>query len=63
MRSCCINEAWREGAHPIVDGARIDDDAAFGEPLADVGVAEAKAQLPADGEGNHLIGEAVTAER
>ncbi len=67
MRACCINETRRcpqgQGAHPIVDGARIDSDAAFSEPLADVGVAEAKAQLPAHGEGNYLVGEAVTAER
>jgi hypothetical protein len=51
-----------DGLDPVIDSTGIDDDTALGEPLADVGVAEAVAQLPVDGERDDLIREAVATE-
>ncbi len=38
-----------EGTHPSVDGARIDGDPPFGQPRGYVRIAQAIAEIPADG--------------
>ena len=37
----------------------IDDEAAFGEPLDHIGIAEPVAHVPADGHGTDIVGEAM----
>ena len=56
------DEAGGERLHPVVDRARVDDDVALGEPLGNLGVAQAVAHIPADGEGDHLVGKAAPGE-
>ncbi len=63
MRSCRRDKARCKHAHPVVDGARIDGDTAFGQPRHDIGVAEAIAQRVADSAGNDVIREPVAPER
>jgi hypothetical protein len=46
--------------HPAIDGASVDHDPAFGEPLRHIGVTQAVADVPPDGKSDDLIGEAVT---
>ncbi|HEV2126600.1 MAG TPA: hypothetical protein VGW38_27895 [Chloroflexota bacterium] len=58
----CRDEARGTGSDPIVDGTRVDGKAPLSQPLHDIGVAEAIAQLPAHGERKHLVREAVPAE-
>ncbi len=43
-----------------LDGASVDHDPAFGEPLRHIGVTQAVAGVPPDGKSDDLIGEAVT---
>ncbi len=62
MRACRLNEVRGEGADPIVDRARIDGDAAFGQPLRHFDIAEAIAELPADRERDDVVREAIAAE-
>ncbi len=62
MRSGCRDKARCKHAHPVVDGARIDGDAAFGQPLRHFDIAEAIAELPADRERDDVVREAIAAE-
>ena len=48
--------------HPAVDRAPVDGQAALGEPFGDVGVAQAVVDLPANRQGDHLIGRAAPGE-
>jgi hypothetical protein len=57
-----LNEQRREPLDPPVDGDVVDLDAAFGEQLFDVAVGEAKAQVPADRQHDHIRREAETGE-
>jgi hypothetical protein len=57
-----LGEQGREPLHPAVDGDVVDVDAAFGEQLFDVAVGEAKAQVPADRQHDHLGREAEAGE-
>ena len=59
MAACCVDEAWREGVYPVVDGARVDGDASLGQPLGEIGMTEPEPQVPADGQPDHLIRELV----
>lgn len=60
--ACSLDETWREGVHPVVDGAWVDADTPLSEPLGEVGVAEAEPQVPADGQRDDLVREAVATE-
>jgi hypothetical protein len=55
-----LHEERQESLHPAVDGASVDHDPAFGEPLRHIGVTQAVADVPPDGKSDDLIGEAVT---
>jgi hypothetical protein len=50
----------REPLHPPVDGDVVDVDAAFGEQLFDVAEGQAKAQVPADRQHDHIRREATS---
>jgi hypothetical protein len=58
-----LEEQRRERLDPIEEGARVDGDAPLGEPLSDVSLAQALAQVPPHGQGDHLVREALPAER
>ena len=49
-----LSEQRREPLHPPVDGDVVDLDAALGEQLLGVAVGEAKAQVPADRQHDHI---------
>ena len=57
-----LSEQRREPLHPPVDGDVVNLDAAFGEQLLDIAVGEAKAQVPADRQHDHIRREAETGE-
>ncbi len=56
------NEMCGEGANPIVDRTWVNADAALGQPLGHVSVAEAVTQRVANRKGDHVIREPVPAE-
>src|SRR6266511_4322207 len=49
--------------HPTVDGALIDKDATLGQQFTNLGVAEAVANVSADGQGDNVVRKAATRER
>src|SRR5215468_7043441 len=53
----------KEALHPAIDGALIDQDAALGQPLADLGVAQPVAHIRAHGQGDDVVWEAAARER
>jgi hypothetical protein len=57
-----LSEQRREPLHPPIDGDVVDLDAALGEQLLDVVVGEAKAQVPADRQHDHIRRKAETGE-
>ncbi len=57
-----ILEQGQKALDPPVNCAAIDDEAPFGEPLDDVGITEAITDVPAHGQGDYIIGEAVVGE-
>jgi hypothetical protein len=60
--ACRVDEARGERLHPVVDRARVDRDAALGEPFGHLSVTQAEPEVPADGERDHPVWEAVPAE-
>jgi len=62
MRSGRVSVERSEVVHPVVDGRRIDMNAALGQEFRDVSVRQAEAQIPTHGEGNDVVGEAIAAE-
>jgi hypothetical protein len=62
VSTCRLDEARREGVHPVVDRAWIDRDAPLSQPLRHLGLPEAEAQVPADSQRDDLVREAVAAE-
>jgi hypothetical protein len=58
-----LGEQRREPLHPPVDGDVVDLDAAFGEEFLDVAVGQTEAEIPADGEHDHIGWEAEAGER
>src|SRR3712207_6710137 len=54
-----FHEEREEALDPPVDGAAIDGEATFGQPLNDVGIAQAVADIPPHSQRDHIIGEAV----
>src|SRR5512135_3430299 len=57
-----LDELHCEALDPAVDGDVIDGDAALGQQLLYVAVGQAVAQVPADGQGDHLPREAEASE-
>ena len=62
MNSRRLPEAGQEALLPAVDRAAVDGDAALGQPLDHVGVAQAVACVPPDGQGNDVVREVVPRE-
>jgi hypothetical protein len=58
-----IGQQRREPLHPPVDGDVVDLDAAFGEQLLDISVRQAKAEVPANRQHDHIGREAEASER
>ncbi len=44
-----------ETLDPAVDGAAVDDEAALGKPLDNVGIAQAVADVPAHAQRDHVV--------
>ena len=59
----CLAKQRQIALHPAIDGALIDQDAAFGQPFADFRVTEAVAHIPADGQGDDVVGKGAARER
>ncbi len=51
-----------EALHPAINGAAIDDEAAFSEPFHDIRIAQAVPHVPADGQRDHIVGETMFGE-
>ncbi len=62
MRTSGLLESGQEALHPAINRTTVDDEAALGEPLHDVGVAQAIPELPADGQGDHIVREGMPGE-
>ena len=56
-------EYGEEALPPAIDGAPVDRQPSFGQPLSDIGVAEAETHVPAHGERHDIVREYVTGER
>jgi hypothetical protein len=50
-----LAEEGQEVSHPTVDSAAVDSEGALGQPLDDIGAAEAIPGVPLDGERDHAI--------
>ncbi len=55
-------EQREEALDPAIHGAAVHDEAALREPLDNVGIAQAVADVPAHSQGNDLIGEGMVRE-
>ena len=62
MRSGRVSVERSEVVHPVLAGRRIDVNTPLGHEFGDVSVRQAEAQVPADGEGNDLVGEPIARE-
>ena len=58
-----IDHQWGEALDPSVDGDVVDLDATLGQQFFDIAVGQALAQVPANGEQDHLGREPVADER
>ncbi len=63
VRPCCSDKPWGESAHPVIDGAWVHLDAALRQPLGDICITQPIAVLPAECEGNVIVGKAIAPER
>jgi hypothetical protein len=61
-RAGSLGQQWREPKHPSIHRDVIDLDATLGEQLFDVAVGQPKAQIPADGQHDHVGREAKAGE-
>ncbi len=50
-------EKWEEALNPAVDRTAVKDETSLGEPLHDISVAQSIAHVPADSQGDDIIGE------
>jgi len=55
-------EQREEALNPAIDGAAVNDEPTFGEPLDDVGVTQSISDVPAHGQRDYIIREAVVRE-
>ena len=62
-RASSVDDERGEALHPPVDGDVIDVDAALSQEFLDVSVGQAVAEIPADGEQDHLAREPEPSER
>ena len=53
-------EYGEEALPPAIDGAPVDPQPSFGQPLGDIGVAEAETHVPAHGERHDIVRDYVT---
>jgi len=58
-----VGQQGREALDPAVDGDVVNFNAAFGEQFYDVSVREAEAEVPADGQDDHVGREPEAGER
>jgi len=63
MHTGRILEQRQELLDPAKNGAAIDDKVSFGELLDDIGIAQPVEDIPAHGQGSHVVGEVVVGER
>ncbi len=61
LRGC--DEARCESPDPLVDRTWIDGDAALSQPRDHISIAEPKPEIPAHSQRDHLVQEAIAAER
>jgi hypothetical protein len=61
-RASGLGQQRREPLEPPVDGDVVDLDAALGKQLLDITIGQAKAQVPADGNDDHVGWEAEAGE-
>ncbi len=57
MRTGRVLKQGQEALYPAVDSAAIDDEASLGEPLDDISITQPIPDVPADGQGNDVVGE------
>ena len=57
VSACGIAEKWKESLDPAVDRTAINDEAPLREPLDDISITQAVPDIPADGQGNDVVGE------
>jgi hypothetical protein len=62
-RPRCVDDQRGETLHPPVDGDVINVDAAFGEELSDISVRQAVAEVPPDGQQDHVRREPESGKR
>jgi len=58
-----LDDQWGEALHPPVDGDVVDVDATLGEEFFDIAVRESVAEVPADGQEDHVRWEPEACER
>ena len=62
MCPCSFAKQREEPLGPAVEGAPVHDEASLSEPLDNVGIAQAVANIPADRQGDHVVGEGMLRE-
>jgi hypothetical protein len=63
IRTGSFPKQREKALHPPIDGAAIHDETAFGEPLDHIRITEAIADVPADGQRDHIVGKAMVGKR
>src|SRR6185503_1489802 len=58
-----LTEQWQEALDPAVDRALVHQDAALGQPLADLRVAQSVADVPMYSQGDDVVGEGTARKR
>jgi hypothetical protein len=59
MDTGSFTKQWKEALDPSVNGAAVHAQASLGEPLDDIGIAQAVADIPADRQSNHVVRKAM----
>jgi hypothetical protein len=54
-----VDDVWREGLDPVINGTRVDDAATFGEPRDHIRIAHVIPHRVAHGKGNQIVGKGV----
>ena len=62
MDTGSVAKQREEALDPSIDGAAVDGQTTLGEPLNDISVAQAVANVPADREGDDIIRETMMRE-
>lgn len=62
MSAGSLTEEWQKPLDPAIHGAPVNHQASLGEPLDDIGGAQAVANVPANCQSDNIIGEGVVGE-